>query len=220
MAKEKRKEDKPTEELLVLHEKWVHFAQRHIREIVVAAIAIVLVVAVWSGFSYYQKQKAEKAAVLLTQAIMTQDQNQRESLYQQIIKKYGGTPAALEARMALFEEYYSQKKFDKAFSELKQIESKAKGDLKYFSFLGLGYVNEEQKKFPEAEADYMKAAKARIGLEKVAYWDLARVAELQNKTKEAINYYEELMALQPVGEKLTFIQVKLARLENKQGQKP
>ncbi|OAG27780.1 YfgM family protein [Thermodesulfatator autotrophicus] len=214
MAKE-RKEEKAPEELLVLHERWVDFAKRHIREIIIAAIAIVVVVAAWSGFTYYQQQKTEKAALLLVQGLMTQDQKQRENIYQQVIKKYGNTPAALEARLALFEEYYAQGKLSEATSELEKVASKAKGDLKYFSSLGLGYLKEEQKKYPEAEKLYEKAATAKIGLEKVAYWDLSRVAELQNKLKEAVKYYEKLVALKPEAEKLTFIQVKLERLSQK-----
>ncbi|WP_022852304.1 tetratricopeptide repeat protein [Thermodesulfatator atlanticus] len=212
MAEEKKKTETASEpELLVLHERWVEAARSHLKEIIAAAIAIVLVVAAWSGFDYYRKKKADDAALLYAQALMTKDEQTRTRILNDVVKKYSGTPAALEARMDLFDEYLAKGKIDLALKELEKINQKAKIPLKEFSSLGVGYLKEEQRKFNEAEKFYQEAAKAHIGLEKVAYWDLARAAELANKKKEALKYYEKLLGLKPAPEVVDFIQVKLAR---------
>jgi len=211
----KKETETPEEELLVLHEKWVKVAQAHLKEIIVGALVIILVAVVWSLFHYQRSRQESKAAVLYTQALMSRDQNKREQLLSELLKRYAGSSAALTARLDLFDEAYQKGNFDQAFKEIEAVKKRAQGDLKYFVTMGEGYLFEERSEWAKAREAYEKTAQARVGLEYLAWLDLARVSELAGDLKKAVKYYQEFLGLNPQGEVLNFVQVKLAKLATK-----
>ncbi len=211
----KKETHAPEEEILVLHEKWVKAAKEHLREIVIAAIALVFLASLWALYDYYRQKRLENATLLYAKALMTPAEEERIKLLEEVVRKYGGTTTALEARLSLYEIYFSKGDLKKAEEELKKAASKAKGDLKVAMEMGLGYFAEDEKRYPEAARYYQKGASAKIGFEQIAYLDLARVAELQGRWNEAVKYYREVISLKPSGAKLDFLQVKLSRLLEK-----
>ncbi len=211
----KKEQAAPEEELLVLHEKWVRAAREHLREIILAAILLVLAATLWAGYNYYRSSRENKAAILYVQAMMKTDPAQKEKALTEVIKRYGGTSAALEARLSLYEIYVAQGNLAKAYEELSYLRKKAKKPWTAFLDLGLGYLLEDQDKLKEAEKDYLRAVKARVGLEEIAYLDLARVAELQGNYQAALDYYQKFLGRKPQGPILDFVQVRLAKLEAK-----
>ncbi len=217
MAKKKETTAAPEEEILVLHEKWVKAAKEHLREIIIVCLALVFLASLWALYNYYRQRKFDQAALLYAKALMVRDEQQKERLLEEVVRKYGNTSAGIEAELSLFENYLKKGNLEKAFEALSKVYKKSDPPLKFFAGLGEGYLFEEQHKLPQAEEKYEKAAKAKIGLEEIAYLDLARVAELQGQYERAVKYYRELIALKPSPEKLDFIQVKLDRLLEKVG---
>jgi predicted negative regulator of RcsB-dependent stress response len=136
MAKEKEK-SAPEEELLVLHEKWVKAAREHLKEIVIGAVVLILVAAIWSGIRYYFQNKENKASLLYAHAIMSKDRAKQEEVLRQVIKKYAGTTSALEARLSLYEIYLEKKDYQKALEELEHLRKKAKEPWRAFLDLGV-----------------------------------------------------------------------------------
>ncbi len=208
----KKVHEAPEEELLVLHEKWVKVAQEHLREIIVAALFVVLVAAGWSLYQYQRSRQESKAAILYMKAILSQDQTRRAALLAELQKRYAHTSAALAAELDLFDQAYAQGDLKQAALEIKKVKKSAKGDLKIFATQGQGYVFEEQGHYQEAARNYQTAAQAHVGLESLAWLDLARVYELSGDRNKAVEYYRELMGIKPQGEIRDFIAVKLARL--------
>lgn len=218
MAKPKT-EHAPEEEILVLHEKWVKAAREHLREIIIACLVLVFLASLWAFYGYYRQKKLNDASLLYAQALMVRDHQKRLELLEEVVKRYGSTSAGLEARLTLFENFLQKGELGKAFNELDKAYKKAKEPLKTFVTLGRGYLLEDQEKFAQAEKHYQKVAKAELGLEKIAYLDLARVAELEGKYDQAVQYYRQAVALKPSPAKLDFIQVKLDRLTEKIGER-
>ncbi len=208
----KKSHEAPEEELLVLHEKWVKAAQEHLREIIVAALLIVLVAAGWSLFQYQRSRQESKAAILYMKAVLSQDSTRRSALLAELQKRYAHTAAALAAELDLFAQAYDQGKLKEAALEIKKVKKSAKGDLKIFATQGQGYVFEEQGHYQKAAKDYQTAADAHVGLEKLAWLDLARVYELSGDRAKAVEFYRELMGIKLQGEIRDFVAVKLARL--------
>ncbi len=215
----KKEQHAPEEELLVLHEKWVRAAREHLREIILVSILLVLAACLWAGFNYYRSSRENKASLLYAQALMAKDQAQREKALKDLIKRYDGTSAALEAHLSLYEIYLQEKKFDQALKELSYLQKKAHKPWKAFLDLGVGYLKEDQNHLQEAEKNYLQAVKAQIGLEEIAYLDLARVAELEGNYQAAVKYYEEFLGRKPQGPILDFVQVRLSKLEEKISEK-
>ncbi len=215
----KKKEVAPEEEILVLHEKWVRAAREHLREIIIVSLVLVFLASLWAFYNYYRQKRLDEASLLYARALMVRDVKQKRALLAEVVRKYGNTSAGMEARLSLFEMDFKNGELEKALEELNQVYRKAKKPLKIFVLLGRGYVEEERNRLNEARAAYQEAAEAKIGLEEVAYLDLARVAELQGNYKEAVNYYQKLIALKPQGLKIDFIQVKLDEILEKIGQK-
>ncbi len=215
MAARKKETPAPEEEILVLHEKWVKAAKEHLREIIIAALALVFLASLWALYNYYRQKRLDEATLLYARALMTTQKDQKLKLLAEVVRKYGGTTTGLEARLTLSEIYWEQKDLEKASRELKEALKKARGPIKISVSMGLGYVAEDQERLPEAEKYYQKAVQAHLGFEEIAYLDLARVAELQGKIEKAVRYYQEVVSLKPSGEKLDFIQVELSRLVEK-----
>ncbi len=213
MPKKKGKEA-PEEELLVLHEKWVEAAKKHLRELIALALIIVLAAVGWAMFQYQRERQETKASLLYARAEMSRKSGQ-EKFLKEVIRRYGGTSAALQARMDLFDSYYQKGEIDKALSEIEAIKKRAKGDMKTFVTLGEGYLFEEKRDWAKARADYEKAARANIGLEYLAWLDLARVSELSGDLDKAVQYYREFIGLKPQGNILDFVEVQLSKLEAK-----
>ncbi len=212
MPKKKGKEA-PEEELLVLHEKWVEAAKKHLRELIALALIIVLGAIGWTMFQYQRERQETKASLLYARAEMSK--TGQEKFLKEIIRRYGGTSAALQAHMDLFDFYYQKGDLDKALSEIKAVKKRAKGDMKVFVTLGEGYLFEEKKDWAKAQVDYEKAAQADIGLEYLAWLDLARVSELSGNLDKAVQYYREFIGLKPQGAILDFVEVQLSKLEAK-----
>lgn len=215
----KKQEQAPEEELLVLHEKWVSAARQHLKEIIAVCVAIVFLAVIWTGYKYHKANKENKAALLCAQAVLTQDLDQREKLYQEVLKRYGGTSAALEARLGLYEIYAEREKFKEALKELEALRQKADQPWQAFLDLGVGYLKEDMKALKEARKDYQEALEAKVGLESIASLDLARVAELLGDYQSATKYYQEFIAANPQGADLDFVQAKLDKLMAKVEQK-
>jgi len=210
MAKERR--EAPEEELLVLHEKWVHWVKRHLREIILAAVCVILVAVGWSAYKYQRAQQEEKAAKLYMRAIFSGPDKQKV-LLAELEKRYANTTAALAARLDDFDQAYSKGDLSRAVKDIDIVRKQAKGDLKAFATLGEGYISEEQGHYQEALKDYQYAANAHVGLELLAWLDMARVSELMGNRSKALEYYREVIGLHPQGEVQNFIMVKVARLE-------
>lgn len=212
----KREETKAMEEeLLVLHEKWVKAAHEHLREIIAAALLVILVAVGWSLFQYQRSRQESKAAVLYFKALMTQDDKKREQILTDLLKRYGGSSAALSARLDLFDKAYQKGNVDQALKEIEDVKKRAKGDLKAFASMGEGYLFEEKGQWAKAREAYERAVQAHVGLESLAWLDLARVSELAGDLDKAVEYYREFMGLKPQGEVLDFVQVRLAKLAPK-----
>lgn len=208
----KKKTQAPEEELLVLHEKWVNAAKEHLKEIIIGAVAVVFIAVVWAGYQHYRSNKENKAALLCGEAVLTKDLTEREKIYQEVLKRYKGTGAALEAHLGLYEIYAEKEKFKKALEELLFLKGQAKQPWRAFLDLGVGYLQEDLKALKEARKEYQAAWNAKVGLESVASLDLARVAELTGDYQAATKYYQAFVAANPQGADLDFVQAKLDRL--------
>ncbi len=213
----KKKTKVHEEELLVLHEKWVEVAKRYLREIIIGVVIIVLAAIGWALFQYQHERQEAKAWLAYLKAVMAKRVDRQKRLLSEVITHYGQTSAALQAHVDLLDLAYRNGDLKTASNEIEMIKRKAKAEMKFFALLGEGYLFEENKAFAKARSDYEKVAKARIGLEYLAWPDLARVAELLGDYQAALDYYRQFMILNPQGEISDFVKVKISKLEVKKG---
>lgn len=208
----RRKETAAGEEILVLHERWVRAVQKHLREIVTAIVAIVLVLSLLTGYRTYHERKEAKAALLYAQAISLKDMEAARKKLEEVVQKYSGTVAAREALLNLWELSLAKRSPDLQ-TRLKALKRKAPGELKFSFSLAEGYLLEEKGKYKEAEQKYQKVLKKAPFSGIVVYADLARVYEALRDWPKALEAYRKYLELKPPLGGLHFVEYKLAKIE-------
>ncbi len=209
------KREEATETLLVLHEKWVKAAKEHLREIVAGVVAVVLVLAAFSGYRAYKEGREKKASLLYIRAVTTQNATKKMALLEELVRRYPGTSFATEARLSLFELRLSKGERD-LFPLLKRLRKETRGEVRLTVFLGEGYLYEETGNLKKATEVYQKVISKAKYLSKVVYGDLARVYELSGKKKEAYEAYLKYKEVNQLPEGVFFLDYKLKTLSPKE----
>jgi len=208
----KKGKENASKEILVLHEKWVEAAKKHLREIVAATVALILGLSLVAGYRSYHKRKEGKAAILYAQAISLKDSEAVRKRLEAIVQRYFGTVAAREALLDLWELSLSKRSPDLQ-KRLKVLKRNAFRETQYSLLLAEGYLLEEKGKYKEASWRYQEVLKKAPFSGVIVYADLARVYEALKDWSKALEAYQEYLKLKPPSGGLNFIEYKLARIQ-------
>ena len=200
------------EEILVLHERWVGAARKHLREIVTGVVVLILGLSLIAGYRTYQARKEAKAALIYVQAVSLKDRETARQKLEEVVLNYPGTVAAREALLHLWEWSLANRDSDLP-KRLEELKRKAPEELEASFFLAEGYLLEEKGKHREAAQKYKEVIKKAPFSGVVVYADLARVYEALNDWPKALEAYRKYLGLKPPSGSLRFVEYKLDRIE-------
>ncbi len=194
---------------------------RNFRQILAGIACVLVVAALWSGYTNFVERGENAASTVLGKAIHTADAKDRIEVLKEVVEKHGHTDAARHALLLLGAA--SMDSGDSAgaakyFSEAEQTFSK--GNVLHDSaVMGIGYCAEEAKRLSDAADRFAKAADNAVGYEKVALLDLARVSVEDGKSKAALSAYEKFMAAAPMSSHLDFVRFEIMKISEKMDKK-
>ncbi|WP_456430897.1 tetratricopeptide repeat protein [Thermosulfuriphilus sp.] len=206
--------DVATEGAPSFHDRWIRLAERYFREIIITVVVLVIGAAAWGLYQHQKAQKEAEASLRLTTAGGQTKEAYQEALAK-LIKDHPQTGAALLARIMLADMHREAGKSQQAREQLQEALKRAPEPLKPFLSLGIGYSFEDEEAYHQAALHYQEAVSAKVGIEEVVYLDLARVNEAAGNLESALSAYEKLLARKPFGERLFFVEARLAELLEK-----
>ena len=216
ITKHQMKEDK----LVTFAFKFTEFVQKHSKEFLIAGAGVVVVVIVVLFLISSNRSRNQKAAELLGKARVELEAGEFQNAtldLEAILRRFGGTKAAQEARYLLGNSYYYSRDYDQALLHFQDyIKKSKKADPLYLagSYLGIGDCYMQKGLFEMAAESYLKAAeenKSGFATPTFLYYaaQAYRQAEKPDKAKEL---YERIMREYPAAEITTQARMDLAGL--------
>lgn len=123
-----------------------------------------------------------------------------------IANSYGGTRSGNRAEYMIGACYLQLKQFDKAIEHLKEFDANGASQIESKAYMLLGHAYAEQKKTDEAMNYYRKAGSVSELDESMAteaIFMAARYAEASDKTKDAIELFQELKDKYPASQRVS-----------------
>ena len=209
-----------------LHEKFIeamaYIAQNRLR-IYWAAGIFILVVLLITGWFIYRNQYESSAARLYTQAFDAATKGKPLGgaaeiikLYEQIVKEYPSSEAALSALYRLGNLYYNQNQIDAAIGAYEALLRKVPkdSDIRTLAYSGLGYCYENKNDLGKALAAFENAARTpqARAFESVNDRNIARIYEEMNNQPKALEYYRKALEKSHDPAMSLFIKRKIAML--------
>jgi predicted negative regulator of RcsB-dependent stress response len=139
--------------------EWVQLNARQLSYGAIAVVALGASVWLWQRSKEMKADRAETAYFQAQRSVLSGNIPLAESDLKKMITRYEGTPSANLASLLLAQVMYDQGKYDEGVKGLQKLVGHA-GPIEssVLAMIASGY--EEQKKYPEAAAQYLKAAAA------------------------------------------------------------
>ena len=189
------------------------------KKLVQAAIAgLVILVVGWALYDSYRDGRIEKSSAALSAAQELSGQEMLDKL-SEVAQDYSGTDAALWARINVAQELMSSAEMSEALQQFTEV----RGDLKPSSPLwplvstGIAQTAEAAGDFQLAASEY-GALMEMEGYQEIGYLGAARVHEVQGNQQQALELYENYLALLDSSAALQRVMVeeKIARIKASQ----
>jgi tetratricopeptide (TPR) repeat protein len=226
-----------TENNMVL-ENTKKFWETYNKKISIAGIVIIVLAGAWIGYKQYSQSQDQKAneVIFMAEDLFGKMANtgfNKDSVnivlnggdfngYKvkgilKVISEYGSTPTADRARYMAGACSLHINEYDKAIKYLKEFDDHGASQIGNRAYLLIGHAYAEKKNVSEAMDYYKKSAEANEKDETFAsdsWMTYARYAEVNGKTKEAIDAYKNLKSNFPTNSMVTSGEVDkhLARL--------
>jgi predicted negative regulator of RcsB-dependent stress response len=160
---------------------------------IVAAAAVLLVL----GWRYSAAQKELSAGRRLSearQAVMAGNLPLAQSDLQQVVQRFDGTQAALQARLLLAQVLFDQQKIDEGVAALREVSRPGIFAEAYHALLAAGL--EQSGKPAEAAPEYLKAAETALSdIDEATYRaEAARAYQTAGNVDEARRVWSEMAA--------------------------
>jgi predicted negative regulator of RcsB-dependent stress response len=178
-------------------ESLVEWARANTNKISIVGLVIVAAAAVgllWRASADKKEVRASQALAAAQNVVASGNAALAQSDLQALLRRYGGTTAAIQARMLLAQVHFGANKVDEGMKELDAIGSPGPYKASVHALRAAGF--EQSGKGAEAGAEYEKAAAASpTKLAKAAYHsDAARAYLAAGKTEEAKRIWEAMAA--------------------------
>lgn len=139
------------------------FVREHVRQMVMAALAVVVILIVWFSIAHHRRETAEKAATLLGKADIEYWGGNYDSAinqYESLIERYGHTESAKLARFYLGNCYFFVGEFDQALKAYRRFLKGYDHDkaLSASAMSGIAACYEQMGQYPKAAEQYERCA--------------------------------------------------------------
>jgi predicted negative regulator of RcsB-dependent stress response len=183
-------------------------------------LAVVLALGIYLYWNNYQTSATEIYAQAQSNMAMSGEKLEATKdtvvMFKELIDKY---PYSWSARMAYYHMgniYYNRGEIDNAISAYKEFVSRAKSDkagIKFLALTSLGYCFEAKKDFKSALNYFEEAQRSNnIGFEATGFRNIARMYELLNDNKKALENYQNALQKTTEPSMVIFIKRKISSL--------
>jgi predicted negative regulator of RcsB-dependent stress response len=170
-------------------ETFLDWFQLYSKQATWTAVGLIAVAA--GGWFYIRSQdlkatRAEKAYFAAQRSVAAGNLPLAQSDLEKLVTRYDGTTAAMQGELQLAQILYDQGKYQQGVDRLRKAEDEIGGSDEFGSsvHLVLAAGLEQLKKYPEAAAEYEKAAKAaRFDADRQRYMSSAAMAYLNGGDK-------------------------------------
>lgn len=192
--------------------------------VAVCILSVIIAVSLWS----YKKHRETKSHELFLQAsrnyeaVMQSDkeptEDQISKLYQEfdsLYTEYGSLPAGEMALLYTGHILFKKKDFKEALARYLKMESSslAKEGLRYLFWYHVAETRLALKEYDQAAELFEKLARDTDSpYRREAYVAIARIYELNNKTKEAVQAYRQYLKIFPEAPDAAFVKARIADL--------
>ena len=209
MAKLSKKEIEKPDRFVTAMNAFQHYIQTHqVKFFIGLGILVVMMCAgfVW----YFIDRNTEQAALKLYAQIFSKSAqiNSRQAnvdtqaeirkSYEDLIKKYPGTKAALISHYELGNDFLHRLNVDAAIKELEQFIAGTKNgnELRNIAYSSLGYCYEAKKDYAKAIDMFKNAVQSEQGsaFAGMIYYELGGIYELQGKKSDALAQYKNAVS--------------------------
>lgn len=205
VSNERRKE---LEQLDPFQEKMLKImalAKENKKQLMLAVIAIVIVISVFSSVMYSFKKAESTAAILTNQALDAYAGNNDpvegfakvNDDFQTIFAEYANTAAGRQALVSFAKICYDASKFDLSYKYYKEALDRFKNDalMENLILSSLGHVCIARKAYEEAKTYFLQIEKGESDLLKdEARYELAVLYEADNNLDESRKMYEKIVS--------------------------
>jgi len=178
-------------------ESFMEWVRANSNKLSIAALVVVAAVAagmLWKASAEKKEVRASQALSAAQNVVMSGNAALAQSDLQALLRRYGGTTAAIQARMLLAQVLFGQGKVDEGLKELDAVTSPGPFAASLHALKGAGL--EQSGKPAEAATAYESASSAATtNIGKAAYKaDAARAYMAAGNPAAAIKIYEALAA--------------------------
>ncbi len=224
-----KKKLKEPDEFITLTERGLLFLEKHLKQIAFGAGIIVIILLVFLGFRWWDREREAKA---------TEKFNSAVELLQKASSSYKeGTPAELKNSLNLFDELTRQYartssgkiallykgnlhlklgEFEEAIKAYESLLAKSGIERVYHSFAmeGLGYAYEGKKEYEKALQAFKRALEKGEAFQSAdAHLNIGRLCEKLGKNGEALENYRAYLKAAQKSQKTQFVLRKISLLE-------
>jgi len=184
----------PLEEKAESFVEWFRTNSRQVGIGTILVVAVALGTWLWRGANQKKEANAGRSVSEAERAFSSGNMALAQSDLQKALQRYGGTKAALQARLLLAQTYYTQKKPAEGLKVLDEVSDPGLFVTSFHAIRAAGL--EESGKNAEAAAEYLKAAETALAdVEKARYKaEAARTFQAAQKLEEARKIWTELAA--------------------------
>jgi len=202
-----RKDLKQPDEFHTLSWRFIGFLASHRREVYLYSGIVVAMIAVILGWYLYGLHYESSAGEMYARAYgsytrVQEDQQNSDStreavgLYEELVKKYPSSEAAILAYYNLGNLYYSAADMDKSIAAYRAyLEKSDKSSmLRGLAYYGLGYCYEAKKDYEKALKSFENSEKNTLGthFKIINYANAGRIYEKMGNVVKAVEYYKKV----------------------------
>ena len=172
----------------------VTYVRENKRLVQVAIVLLILAVVSWSLYGAYRDSRIEKSSEALSAALELDGQQLLDKLAE-VEQEFGGTDAALWARINRAQELLKNSAMAEAGAEFKSISDDlaASSLLQPLLAFGIAQAAEAEGNFEVAAGQYGTLIEVD-GYQDIGYLGAARVYEMQGNNDKALELYENYLA--------------------------
>lgn len=211
MNKLSKKEIEQPDRFQIAAAEFVEYFKTHQKKFYIGLGVFVIVLAGLLTWVLYDRKIEGEAQTMYSTAFNLSSQISRQAdkmgfeagaaiaakYYEDLVKKYPGTKAAIIARYDLGNMYLKAGSVDKAITEFNAFVQNTRdgNDLKNFAYSGLGYCYENKKDYPKAIEMFKKSLISKEGgaFAGMTYNMIAGIYEKQGKKSEALSNYKKAL---------------------------